>query len=142
LIRVRLLLIIPVLVLFLSNVPFIQEIPLEKALAMMQENGTCGKDKQCGRATENLVTDCNLEESSCEKPCTGEAPNTDAEKDCCENTETSCICIYCFQYAAPVHVITEYQFNCSIFLNAAPIFILGLIKDQHVGAPWQPPDLV
>ena len=137
----RLLLIIPVLVLFLSNVPFVQKIPWERALSMMQGNETCGQANQCSRATEYLDTDCRVEETSCEQVCSGETAISDTTNDCCQRTATTCVCIYCFQYAAPVHMIEDYQFNCTISPNAAPIFIVGLIKDQHIGAPWQPPDL-
>ena len=138
----RLFLIIPVLVLFLSNVPFVQKIPLEKALAMKQDNETCGKESKCTRTAAYINTDCRLERTTCGESCTGEKLITDPPSECCEDTETTCVCIYCFQYAAPVHVISEYKFNCETSSNTAPIFILGLIKDQHIGAPWQPPDSI
>ena len=138
----RFFLIIPVLVLFLSNVPFVQKIPLEKALSIMRENETCGKERKCGRTSENTDMDCSLEKSTCGKTCSQEKFIIDTASECCPDTETTCVCIYCFQYTAPVHVITEYKFNCEISSRTAPIFIVGLIKDQYIGAPWQPPDTI
>ena len=139
----RLLLFIPVLVLFLSNVPFIQRIPMEKAIAMMKENETCGQQKQCSRNNENLESVCVPEKIECSESCTEEAKMKDpAMNGCSEETEMTCVCICCFQYAAPINSITEYIFNCSISPNRAPVFIVGHVKDPHIGAPWQPPDLV
>src|SRR5215211_6413769 len=108
----RFLLFIPVLVLFLSNVPIIQSIPMEKAMVMMDGNETCGQKKECNRNTENLKATCSFEESDCDKSCEDETAVKDPANDnCCEKTAASCICICCFQYCAPVNTITEYTFN-------------------------------
>jgi hypothetical protein len=142
LIVMRLLLFIPVFVLFLSNVPFVQKIPLEKAIAMMQENEGCGQ-QECMRNTENLQAACAPQESECDQTCSKETEIKDqAKNNCCQETETDCVCICCFQYAAPFQAITVYKFNCSLSSNTASSFIVGHVKDPHIGAPWQPPDLV
>ena len=146
----RALLFIPVLVLFLSNVPFIQRIPLEKAIAMMQDNEICGEQNECSRNNENLEANCTLEESGCDIEESGcdisEAEESTvqdpASDDCCQKTETTCVCICCFQFAAPIQIITEFQFKCSTHSNTSTLYIVGHVKDPHIGAPWQPPDLV
>ena len=139
----RLLLFIPVLMLFLSNVPFVQQIPMEQAMAMIEENRSCVHQEQCSRSIENVATSCSMEEPDCEQSCTNEettaAPTDD---NCCQQTGTTCVCILCFQYAAPVNGITEYLFDCSVLVNNAHAFFIGHIKDPHIGTPWQPPDLV
>ena len=139
----RLSLFIPVLMLFLSNVPFVQQIPMEQAMAMIEENGNCGQQEQCGRRTENVEATCSMEEPDCKQRCTNEETMADPGDDnCCQQTGTTCVCVLCFQYAAPVHSITEYVFDCSFLPAKADAFLISHIKDPHIGAPWQPPDVV
>ena len=138
----RSLLFIPVLVLFLSNVPFIQRIPMQRAMAMMNETETCGEQSTCKRNTENFSSTCSPEKSTCDESCASDEEGVKSSNDSCSETEATCVCICCFQYAAPVNTITEYQFNCSLPSIIAYIFIVGHIRDPHIGAPWQPPDLV
>ena len=139
----RFLLIIPVLVLFLSNVPIIQKMPLAEAVVMMARNEGCAKQKECSRNSENLKASCSAEESDCDKDCKEKNKAMDPDtQNSCEKTATSCICIYCFQYAAPINIITEYTFNCSFSSNTAHAFIPARIGDPHTCAPWQPPERV
>jgi hypothetical protein len=139
----RILLFIPVFILFLSNVPFIERIPLEKAISMLEENGNCSQGKECNRSSENLQSACSMEEPGCDETSTEETcTQSSPEDDCSQKTETSCICITCFQFAASLHVIPEFQFRNFLYSNKAPLFIPGRIKDQFIGAPWQPPDVV
>ena len=145
----RLLLFIPVLVLFLSNVPFVQEMKMDEAMTMMQDEETCPAQKKCGK-NENLKGICEKQETSCDQQstCSEEEINSTTNKDlvndnkCCQKTETTCVCICCFQFAAPVQVVPEFKFDCSVNSNTPPAFIVGYIKDPHIGAPWQPPDFV
>ena len=115
---------------------------MEKAMAMIGENESCNEQSTCKRNTENLETVCAPEESTCDEGCNKEADGVNASNDNCGERETTCVCICCFQYAAPVNSITEYKFDCSLPSITAYIFIVGHIKDPHIGAPWQPPDLV
>ena len=143
LIAMRVLLFIPVLILFLSNVPFVQQIPMEQAIAMLQENESCGQHQECSRGTESLDASCSVEETPCEKSCSGESTSPDATQDsCCQQTGASCVCIVCFQYAAPVHSLAEYLFCSESPSKSRQVHLIGHIKDQYIGAPWQPPDIV
>ena len=135
----RLMLVIPVFILFLSNVPFIQRIPLDKAISRMQDKEACTQQKECSRQHVNLKVNCSKEESDCDATTAEEIIHKD---NCCQQTETTCVCICCFQFAAPVQVIAEYQFNCCSYSSNAHLFIPGHIKDPYIAAPWQPPDWV
>jgi hypothetical protein len=139
----RFLLTIPVLILFLSNVPFVQQIPIEQAIAMMQENEACALAQECRRGSGNLDASCNVEEPGCSQTCADEStPLTTTDDECCQQSGATCVCIVCFQYAAPVHSITEYLFYSSSLANSRHAYLVRHIKDPHIGAPWQPPDLV
>ena len=139
----RTLLFIPVMILFLSNVPFVQEIPFEQAMAMIQGRGSCGQHEQCGRSTENVAASCSMEERECEQSCANEETTANAtDDDCCQQTGTTCACVLCFQYAARVNGLTEYIFGCSFVPTKSDAFLIGHIKNPHIGAPWQPPDVV
>ena len=139
----RLLLFIPTLVLFLSNVPFIQRVPLEKEIAMKETNKTCGQNENCSSNNEYSNSICSPEESGCGKSVTGQAKATEILNDgCSQKTEATCVCICCFQFAAPVQEIAE--FNCNFIIHSPniPLREVGQVKDQYIGAPWQPPDVV
>ncbi len=136
----RLLLIIPVLVLFLSNVPFIKTMPLAKAIILLKEDETCGQQK-CNKQNQNIEASCSAEESIC----TEGAEDTSAHQpgdNCCQKTETTCVCIYCFQFAAPIQAIAEFHFKSSLYSNNELLFTVGHVKDPYINVPWQPPDLV
>ena len=109
----------------------------------MKDNEICGEQKECSRNNETLEASCTQEESGCDQSDAGETTVQDpASDDCCQKTETTCVCICCFQFAAPVQAITDFQFNCAVSSSTSPLFIVGHVKDPHIGAPWQPPDLV
>ena len=144
----RLLLFIPAFILFLSNMPFVTEISMEAGMAMMQDDETCTAQKECGK-NENRKGSCEKQETACDKQtgCGDGETNTNTDLDLvddngCQKTETTCVCICCFQFAAPVQHIPEFQFDCSDNSNTPSAFIVGYIKDPHIGAPWQPPDVV
>ena len=143
LIAMRVMLFIPVLILFLSNVPFVQQIPMEQAIAMMQGDESCGEHQECSRGTENLDASCSMEEPACERSCGSESTSPDATQgSCCQQAGATCVCIVCFQYAAPVHSLTEYLFYSSSPAKSLQAYLIAHVKDQHIGAPWQPPDMV
>lgn len=137
----RILLFIPVLVLFLSNVPFVQRIPLETALLMMADKKDCNSGTECRRSTENLKANCASEQSDCDPSCDTEATAGDNAATQCQQPETECVCICCFQYAAPLHPLISYVFHFLLPESDSEFFVVGHIKDPHVAAPWQPPDL-
>ena len=134
----RLLLFIPVLLLFLSNVPFEQRLPMETAIAMMQENQACGEGT-CARNQESLKASCSSE-TDCTQPAESEKSCGEDDKSNCGQTENTCVCIYCFQYVAPLYPAIEFRFATDITGVVHTVFIPTRIKDPHTGAPWQPPD--
>ena len=85
-------------------------------------------------------------EAACHKP---QTKDEDAPKDDCSNdedgsqprTETTCVCICCFQFAAPEQNFV--RFDNKLFLHLT--IHTGLIDqnwtDPFLGAPWQPPDV-
>ena len=144
----RLLLFIPAFILFLSNMPFVTEISLEAGMTMMQNDESCAVQKEC-RKNENRKGSCVKQETACDKQTgcgDGETnKNTDLDlvgDNACQKTETTCVCICCFQFAAPEQQLPEFQFDCADNSNTPFAFIVGYIKNPHIGAPWQPPDVV
>ena len=126
----RLLLLLPVLILFLSNVPFIQVIPAEQAIEMMK-NEECGMANSCMKSEdEDCSTESGCEATSCE--------NT--EDNCCTEQGASCVCITCFSYAAPLQAVTTFQFANQFSIITKGSFNNKLILDPFLSAPWQPPD--
>lgn len=138
----RILLFIPVFILFLSNVPFIERVPLEQAISMMEENGRCAGKNECS-PNENVEMTCAQEQSGCDEGNIEEPVlQCDPEKECSQKTETSCVCISCFQFAGSLQATTDFQFHYFSSSNKVGAFIPAHTKDQHIGAPWQPPDEV
>ena len=136
----RAFLLIPVLILFLSNVPFVQQISME---AIIPGDESCSQHKECARATKNPDVLCSMEERSCEQSFPGESTAAGSpEGNCCKQTGTTCVCIVCFQYAAPVNSITEYIFYYSSQARSIRACLIDHIQDPHIAAPWQPPDPV
>lgn len=132
----RLLLLIPVLVLFLSNVPFIHEMPVETKMPMTEDEESCmmnmaGKEMSCqpGAETSNAEEACQLPESN-----TG---------DCCKNrceTTTTCVCV--FTFAAPAQEIKTFQLHAFNHLSRHTGYLQIKWKDPHIASPGQPPDFI
>ena len=133
-------LLIPVLILFLSNVPFVQQISME---GMIPGDRSCSQHKECATYVENPGVSCSMEERGCEGnlPDESTAPGS-PESSCCQQTGTTCVCIICFQYSAPINSITEYLFNYSSQARSIQAYLIDHIQDPHIAAPWQPPDIV
>jgi hypothetical protein len=112
---------IPVFVLFLSNVPFIQDMPEEMESCRMEKMETCSMNMQ-ERADNTCVP--------------GERPS----KKCCGRSETTstCICIFCF--SAPEQEIKGFQFNALNLSAQYTGYLQSMWKDPHIAAPGQPPD--
>ena len=107
----------------------------------MQEDETCGKQKECSRNNENNVASCSQEKQGCDESIdtTEEEP---AKNNCSQKRETTCICIFCFQFAAPIQLMTSFKFSCSKMDRLPFTYIDMPTKDPYIGAPWQPPDFV
>lgn len=126
----RLLLLIPVLILFLSNVPFMQIIPAEEAIEMMK-NEECSMANSCMKSEDqDCSSESSCESTSCENP----------GDNCCTEQGASCICITCFCYTAPLQAVTTFQFASLYSIIIKGSFNYKLILDPFLSAPWQPPD--
>jgi hypothetical protein len=157
---VKFLLVIPALMLFLSNIPFIHKMDMKEMMAVMKKSGCCKKQQagevkachsevkapapkpSCGMAAE--------EPASCHSPGnTSPAPGESAknlpgapEDEKCPVQHATCVCICCFQYAAPDQVAAKLQFGLAGNNNNLAGYLQQHWKDPHLTAPWQPPDLV
>src|SRR5690349_7142891 len=102
----RFLLLIPVCVLILANVPLIQEMPMESMMAMVekQEKKDCSKN-----ATQEEQKSCHS------KPDPQPAPmachsGTMPVDGACQPSGANCVCICVFQFAAPANDLKLFQF--------------------------------
>jgi hypothetical protein len=127
----RCLLLIPVLLLFLSNIPFIHKMEM-KEVASVKKDGCCRKSGNpkgiCKMSEEKAGAN---EQKTCHKE----------ERTCSKQTESTCICICCFQFAAPDQFAVRPQFNCDELKQSLAIFLLQNWKDPQLAVPWQPPDV-
>ncbi|HYE56751.1 MAG TPA: hypothetical protein VD996_18015 [Chitinophagaceae bacterium] len=119
----RILLLIPALLLFLSNIPFVHKMEMKKELAAQNKTGCC-KKKQ-----------------SMESKCKMDHPPKAKEK-CSMQRESTCICICCFQFAAPDQFASRMQFGIDIPQLSLPEYYLQHWKNPLLSLPWQPPDPV
>jgi len=115
-------LLIPACILFLSNIPFVQQMKMEKPVV---------KEKCCKKKTENLM-------ESCHKP----KDEKSTRKECCNKTETTCVCICCFQFAAPGPITPKFDFIQKNKDKLFSAFHNTRWKDPFVSIPWQPPDMI
>ena len=74
---------------------------------------------------------------SCHQP---KAPETE-EKEYCNKTETTCICIYCFQFASSTPTNSKYVILQSAIKNHYGSYHPSHWKDPFISIPWQPPDV-
>ena len=128
----KFLLIIPAIFLFLSNIPFIQERSMKSMLSTMDKEDCCMKNGNMEGVCHKPPTD---KQQSKKEGCS-------TDEDCSQpKTETTCICICCFQFFAPEQNFV--RFDNKLFSH--PTIHTGLIdqdwKDPFLSAPWQPPDI-
>jgi hypothetical protein len=121
---VRYLLLIPALFLFFSNVPFVQQMRMEEMKKTSTTKGCCEKNGSV--------------EGVCHKA--ADAQHQGQQKGNCEKSESTCICIFCFQYSAPEQTIIK--FDSKDFSSSSDY---NFPREQHwldpyISAPWQPPD--
>jgi hypothetical protein len=132
----RFLLLIPVFVMFLSNVPFIQVMPMEKMLAMVEEQ----EEKDCCKnTTEEAPKSCHAQPESQPGPMAchqGTMPVDGA----CQPSGANCVCICVFQFAAPAQDLKLFQFKPVNMLEGRTGYLQVKWKDPHIASPGQPPD--
>lgn len=130
-------------------------------MAVMKKSGCCKKQeaesKAChAEAKTPLEVELPVEvkapvqKPSCHKTdevpvpsacAAGETPgNADEEK--CAMQDATCVCICCFQYAAPDQVAAKLQFGLAGSNNHLAGYLQLHWKDPHLTAPWQPPDVI
>jgi hypothetical protein len=135
----RFLLLIPVFVMFLSNVPFIQEMPMEKMMAIMEKQE---EEKCCKNSTEEEVNSCHTPSTPGPEPepmtC---HPGTVPVEGTCLPTGSTCICICVFQFAA-THEIKLIQFGAAATDAGHTGYLEVKWKDPHIVSPGQPPDFI
>ncbi len=125
----RFLVIIPAFILFLSNMPFTHEMPMEAKMAKTDKEPACSM-MQTGEQVER----------SCmpgKKPFVDESTG----KGCCKHDETTnstCICI--FAYTAPVNDIRIFQLDAVDDMHSQTGYLQLIWKDPHIASPGQPPD--
>jgi hypothetical protein len=134
----RILLLIPVFVLFLSNVPFIQVMPMEKMMAMVEEQ----EEKDCCKKnTEEEPKSCHSQADPKPGPMachSGTMPVDGA----CQPSGANCVCISVFQFAAPAHDIKLFQFKPVNISTGRTGYLQVKWKDPHIASPGQPPDWI
>ena len=132
----RFLLLIPVFILLLANVPFTQEMPMEKIMAIMEEQE---KEKCCKNSPEEEQKSCH---SQAEPEPTPMACNnaTMPVDGACQPTGSTCVCICVFQFAAPAQDLKIFQFIPQNSLAGRTGYLDIKWKDPHIASPGQPPD--
>jgi hypothetical protein len=136
----RFLLVIPAFLLFLSNVPFIHKMDREEMMAVMKKDGCCRKSESkkgsCGAAAmKEEKSSCGKQEQS--KKCSSDDKG---EMQCGMQNESTCICICCFQFAAPDQLSNRFQFGYDDLQQSLAVYLQLNWKDPLLSLPWQPPD--
>lgn len=134
----RLLLLIPVFILFLSNVPFTQEMPMEEMMSMMKKQE---EEKCCKNSTEEEQKSCHSEKQprpapkplACDR---GTLPVDGA----CQPSGSNCVCICVFQFAAPAQDLKIFQLDPVSSIAGRTGYLPIKWKDPHIASPGQPPD--
>jgi hypothetical protein len=134
----RFLLLIPVFVMFLSNVPFIQEMPMEKMLAMVEEQ----EEKDCcKKTTGEEPKSCHTQPEPDPEPMACHA-GTIPVQGACQPSGANCVCIFVFQFTAPAQDIKLFQFKPVNMLAGRTGYLQVKWNDPHIASPGQPPDWI
>lgn len=138
LMQMRYLLLIPAVFLFLSNIPFIHKMEMKEMMATVKKDGCCKK-------SDSPKSSCRMEteeQPACHKPVQQEDQSCQKEERACgKQAASTCVCICCFQFAAPDPVAAKLRFECNgpeLVLNS---YLLLQWKDPQLAIPWQPPDV-
>lgn len=125
----RFLLIIPALLLFLSNIPFMQRMDMG---APAKKSGCC-KKKEASKGTCHMQDEKpQQKENSCHKE--------DQDRKCSKQTESTCVCTCFFHFTAPDQIVARPQFNCNSVQQSLAVYFLHHWKDPHLAVQGQPPD--
>jgi hypothetical protein len=129
----KIFLLIPAFLLFLSNIPFVHTMEMDEAeMVAVKKDGCCRKQ-------DNRKPACKPEpvKASPKKHCGGEE-----KKECGKPANSACVCICCFQFAARDQVGARLQFGVSATSNSLTDYLVLHWKDPMLSLPWQPPDMV
>ena len=105
---------------------------MEKMIAAMKKE----KDGCC-RKKEMVKGSCHPEPEAKPLPATKPPAET-----CCQRTETTCVCICCFQFMAPSQEINAFYLAPLTSMDNYTGFIQHTYKNPALAIPWQPPDFV
>jgi hypothetical protein len=112
----KFLLVIPVLALFLSNVPFKLEMPVPPGAV----EESCPMNKQ--------------EKMKCSRD---ESPK---DEGCCKK-ESTCVCFYGFQLLAPTQLISRFSFQVTKEKRLDGLYLQLRWNNPFIDGPLQPPDV-
>lgn len=100
--------------------------------AAVKKDGCCRK-----KDDRKAVCKPAPEKASAKKHC-----NKDEEKKCGKPANTACVCICCFQFAAPDQLGSRIQFGVSASAASLNEYMALHWKDPMLSLPWQPPDQI
>jgi hypothetical protein len=112
----KFLLLIPVVALFLSNVPF----KLEMSMPSDAGEESCPMDQQ-------EMMKCSSDESP-------------KEEGCCKK-ESTCVCFYGFQLLAPAQHISKFSFQVPKEKSLHGLYLQLRWNNPFIAGPLQPPDV-
>jgi len=134
----RFLLLIPVFVLFLSSVPFIQVMPVEVKVVLAEKQ----EEKNCCKKKKQAVSEppsCHKAEHATSKPMACH-PGTMPVEGSCQPSGANCICVCLFQFTAPENDFKAFQLDPANPLAGRTGYLEQEWKDPHIDSPGQPPD--
>ena len=131
-------------------------------MAVMKKSGCCKKQqdnesKACHAEAEAplemelpVEVKAPVQKPSCHKTdevpassaCAADESSDNPEEKKCSMQDATCVCICCFQYAAPDQVAAKLQFGLTGSNNSLAGYLQQHWKDPHLTAPWQPPDMI
>lgn len=112
----KLLLVIPVLAVLLSNVPVQVEMVVTETPAV----------SGCG----------DMEEMMCFMP----EQDSEDEKGCCRDKESRCTVMCCYQLAAPVQQADRFRFGLQSETSPRGVYVEQFWTNPYIGGPLRPPD--
>ncbi|HYF30055.1 MAG TPA: hypothetical protein VD993_02945 [Chitinophagaceae bacterium] len=106
----------------------------EEMMAASGEKGCCKKELREQNNCKPPAKSCEASEE--EQPC-----KNDTERQCDMQNESTCICIFCFQFAGPDQLGNKFHFGISDSGQSLAIYLQHHWKDPQLALPWQPPDI-
>ena len=102
-----------------------------------------GKSKGCCKKSESEKMSCKMpsakhrDAAPKKKSC-----HNKEERKCGMQTESTCICICVFQYAAPDQLDNKFQISIIDVEQSLNMYLQQNWKDPQLALPWQPPDMM